>query len=188
MKKLIIALIVSMMVFCTQLYSQNGNGTGLGNGNGKGKGHNKPDKEQKDKDQKDNGKDKIKDKEKKDKNKEDEKTNNGKGHAYGKDKDSLTGKEFGQKRAADAKSKKEAITNAEANIDKTTKTNDDTKAKIKQAREKLDAKKKAKKINDKEYNKKKKELDDLENQVLELEKQKSAVNEKLNKEKEVKQK
>ncbi|HNW89883.1 MAG TPA: hypothetical protein PKN48_09480 [Bacteroidales bacterium] len=116
------------------------------------------------------------------------KDNQGKGNAYGKDKEGLEGKEFGQHRAAEAKSKQEAITVSESKIDQTVKTNEDTRTKIKEAKEKLELKKKEKKITDAEYAKKKKELDDLETQVNELDKKNAELKGKLSKESEVKQK
>ncbi|HNX07928.1 MAG TPA: hypothetical protein PKL96_10120 [Bacteroidales bacterium] len=117
-----------------------------------------------------------------------EKENQGKGHAYGKNKEGLEGKEFGQHRAAEAKSKHEAVTNSQQAIDNTAKTNSDTQAKIKEAKDKLEKNKKEKKISDADYNKKKKELDDLEKQVKELEKKNSDVKNKLDKESSAKDK
>ncbi len=182
MKKFIITLLVSGLVFGTQVVAQHGQG------NGQGKGKNKQNKEQKDKVKSVNPSDSKQVKaQDQDKNQQGKDTV-GKGHAYGKNKDSLQGREFGQNRATEAKTKHEAVKNSETNIDQTTKTNDDTRAKIKDAKDKLELKKKSKKITDAEYTKKKKELDDLENQVNELDKKNNEVKDKLTKEKEVKQK
>ncbi len=190
MKRIVISFLISGMVLCSQVFAQQGNG--------KDKGHppvpgklptpkpvpNHPPKPNVVKPQKpvppslpqpDQGKGQDKTKE-----------NQGKGHAYGKNKDSLQGRDFGQNRAAEAKSKHEAITNSESRIDQTSKTNDDTRSKIKQAKEKLELKKKQKQITDAEYTKKKKDLDDLEKQLNDLEKQNNDVKEKLGKEKETK--
>ena len=169
MKKIIMFILATGLVVSGPAYTQQGSG------NGKGKGNNKTEKNQNNKD-KNQGNDK--DKPGKDKD------NPGKGHAYGKDKDSLSGREFGQNRAAEARSKKEAVEQTEANISEVTQANTDTKEKIKQAREKLEAKKKNKQINQADYNKKKQALDDLEKEVDELEKQNNEIKSKLGAEKE----
>lgn len=181
MKKALIFTLVCGLIFGTNLYAQHGSG----------KGNNKTDKEKPDK-VKDNkeqankvtGQGQDKDKGNQGQNKD--KENQGKGHAYGKDKDSLQGREFGQNRANEAKSKndKEAVTNTQTNIDQVSKTNDDTKAKIKEAKDKLEQKKKDKKISEAEYAKKKKELEDMEKQVDDLQKKNNDVKSNLDKQKE----
>jgi len=195
MKKFLIALLVTGLVSGTQLYAQQGKDKILPKPKPfPGQPHKpptppkpnfatppKPDLSKAPKPvppptpQNDQGKGQVKDK-----------NNQGKGNAYGKNKDGLEGKEFGQHRAADAKSKHEAITISQSKIDQTTKTNEDTRAKIKEAKAKLEQKKKDKKINDAEYKKKKKELDDLELQVNDLEKKNNEVKDKVTKETEVK--
>jgi colicin import membrane protein len=171
MKKLITILLITGLAFGGPAFAQ------------QGKDKNHPDKTQngkpaKDDKEKNNNKDKTKETGK-------DKENPGKGNAYGKNKDSLQGKDFGQNRAQEAKNKKEAIEQTETNLTQVSQTNADTKTKIKQAREKLEAKKKGKKISDVDYNKKKKALDDLEKEVDGLEKQNTEIKGKLDKEKAV---
>lgn len=193
MKKFLITLLITGLVFGTQVYAQQGNGKGLPKppvpGQTPPKPKHVPGQPPKPNVVKPNkpvpppvppsdqgkGQDKAKE-------------NQGKGNAYGKDKEGLEGKEFGQHRAAEAKSKHEAVTNSNQAIDNASKTNEDTHAKIKEAKNKLEKNKKEKKISDAEYNKKKKELDDLETQVNELDKKNAELKGKLSKENEVKQK
>lgn len=121
----------------------------------------------------------------KDNNKDKSKENQGQGNAYGKNKGDLSGKEFGQNRAEDAKNKDEAVTITQNNINQVATTNTDTKEKIKQAREKLEKKFKNKELTKAEYEKKKKAIDDLEIEVNTLETKSKEVKENLDKEKEV---
>ncbi|MFO7722255.1 MAG: hypothetical protein R6V49_03435 [Bacteroidales bacterium] len=106
----------------------------------------------------------------------------GKGHAYGKDKEGLEGKEFGQARAAEARSKEKVLKETETNIEKAEKSNAATREKIKKSRENLEMKKNRKEISKEEYDKKKKELDEIEEKVEKLEKDTRANREKLEKE------
>ncbi|HPB24795.1 MAG TPA: hypothetical protein PLB59_03975, partial [Bacteroidales bacterium] len=138
MKKVLITLLITGLVFSAQVYAQ------------QGKGSDKPPKPPKPqpvkvktppvpkpavgqppkpvvpvkpgepqtpvKPQNPQGKDKTKGEVK-------DKENQGKGNAYGKNKEGLEGKEFGQHRAAEAKSKQEAVSNSKQSINSTTKTN-----------------------------------------------------------------
>ncbi|HNW99709.1 MAG TPA: hypothetical protein PKK00_14980, partial [Bacteroidales bacterium] len=131
---------------------------------------------------KENDNNKDKDKEK-DNNKDKEKEKENQGNHYGQNKGDLQGKDFGQHRAEEAKSKNDFVTESEDNISVTDQNNVATRDKIKQAREKLELKKKNKEITDVDYQKKKKALDDLETQVNELEKQSKDVKDKLDTEK-----
>mgnify|MGYP000595294744 CR=1 FL=1 len=92
------------------------------------------------------------------------KTKDGKenrGNAYGRNKDSLSGKEFGQQRAADAKAaaaeKKESV---EEKISENQK-------KLKEARKKLDEAEQRGDITKEKAEEKRKKLDDLEKQLEE---------------------
>jgi colicin import membrane protein len=164
MKKIIPFILAAGLIFAAPVYAQQGKGKG----NDKG-GKNQTEKPKDDKEKPGaNGKDKD---------------NQGKGHAYGKDKDTLSGREFGQQRAAEARSKKEAVEQAEAGISGVEATNNDSKDKIKQARERLEAKKKNGQVSKADYEKKKKALDDLEKEIKELDKANTELKEKLDKEK-----
>ncbi len=192
MKKAFIFMLICGMISGSQLYAQNNTG----------KGNTKPDKEQKDKPQghenkKDNDNSKgnqVKDqkmtKDNQGKGHDKDKEDHGKGNAYGKNKDSLQGREFGQNRANEAKSKnhQEALQKTETNVNQVSKTNEDTKNKIKQAYGNLEKKKKDKKITEAEYNKQKQELDNLEKQVNDLEMQNTGVKTQLEQQKQVKTK
>jgi len=165
------------------LFAQHGTGNGQGNGQGK----NKQNKEQNNI-QKDNKKDKEKNNTKEtepqsDKEKEKDK-GQGKGHAYGKNKDTLQGRDFGQHRAAEARSKHDAIQESQTNITDITNTNQSTREKIKEARDKLNQKKNNKQITESDYNRNIKELDELEIKLNQLEEKNKSAQEKLNKEKE----
>jgi len=127
-------------------------------------------------------KDSIKAKEK-DKEKDKEKENQGKGNAYGKNKGDLQGKDFGQNRAAQAKTKKEALTAIETNITLTSQNNASTLDKLKLAKEKLAAKKKSGQITEVEYKSKTKAIADLEAEVTALDKKAKEFKEKLDTEK-----
>jgi colicin import membrane protein len=104
----------------------------------------------------------------KDKKEKEEKDN--KGNAYGKDKGDLSGREFGQQRAAEARSKhqtkkadtKTAIEHGDATVS-------NARERIKKAKENLEKDKKAKKINEKQYAERKKKIEDAEQQTNELE-------------------
>jgi colicin import membrane protein len=167
MKKILIPLLIlSMVCFSSQPFSQNT------------KANSK--KEQKVKDSI-KAKEKEKDKDSKDKDKD--KENQGKGNAYGKNKGDLQGKDFGQNRAAQAKTQKEAITAIDSNVTQTTQTNSSTLDKLKQAKVKLDTKKKSGQISEKDYQVKSKAITDLEAEVNALDKKAKEVKEKLDKEK-----
>ncbi len=177
MKKIVILVFIACFIDGTSLYAQHGQGNGKGNGQGKNKEH----KEQVDK-VKDIDKDKGKDKVNESKP-ESENGNQGKGHAYGKNKDTLQGREFGQHRAAEARSKHDAVQASEANVAAVTNTNQSTREKIKEARAKLNEKKNNKKINDVDYNRNIKELDALENKVNQLDERNKAAGDKLSSQK-----
>ena len=106
----------------------------------------------------------------------------GKGHAYGKDKGELEGKEFGQQRAAEARSRQGALDEAEANIGRSEASNASSREKLKKARAKLDEKMANKEITKEEYEQKKKALDGLEASLQRIERENQAAREKLNKE------
>lgn len=179
MKKIVILVFIACFIGGTSLYAQHGQGNGKGNGQGNGQGKNKEQKEQVDK-VKDKDKDKDKGKDKVNESKpESENGNQGKGHAYGKNKDTLQGREFGQHRAAEARSKHDAVQASEANVADVTNTNQNTRDKIKEARAKLNEKKNNKKINDVDYNRNIKELDALENKVNQLDERNKAAGDKL---------
>ncbi|MBV6441417.1 MAG: hypothetical protein DYG98_03130 [Haliscomenobacteraceae bacterium CHB4] len=93
-----------------------------------------------------------------------------KGHAYGKDKGDLSGREFGQQRAAEARSKHQAKkAEAMTSVEKGDATVISARDRIRNAREKLEKDKKAKRINEKQYVERKKKIDDAEQQTNELE-------------------
>lgn len=106
----------------------------------------------------------------------------GQGHAYGKDKGGLEGKEFGQQRAAEARSRQGALDEAEANIRRSEASNASSREKLKRARAKLETKMANREITRDEYDKKKKALDGLEENLKRIEKENNATREKLNKE------
>ena len=82
-----------------------------------------------------------------------------------------------------AKNKKEAVGNAHKNISKTKTLNVSTRGKIKQARAKLEEKKKDKKITEADYQKKKKSLDGLEKELNALDAKVTTTEKQLDSEK-----
>lgn len=193
MKKIFISLLITGLISGSQIYAQHGQGKGQGqekNNQKKGQAD-KPKPVDKTKPNQGQMLEKPKPGQGQPQHKPGDqhgkyKENQGKGHAYGKNKDSLQGRDFGQNRAAEARSKHEAITNSESRIDATSKTNEVTRSKIKAAKDKLELKRKNKQISQSEYLKKKKDLDDLEMKVNELDKKNKDVKDKVDKEKQVK--
>ena len=105
-----------------------------------------------------------------------------------KNKGELSGKEFGQDRAQQAKMNKankekeldESVTEGEQKVK-------EAKEKVKQAREKLEKDKKEKKIKDKEYNERKTKIDKAEQAANELEAKVEKEKAKKNKTEEIAQ-
>lgn len=96
--------------------------------------------------------------------------NKGKGNAYGKDKGDLSGREFGQQRAAEARQNREIKQNELQNTIRDSKGRvAEAKERVKLAREKLEKDKKARKINDKEYKERIERIEKAEAQIQELE-------------------
>ncbi|MBN2610384.1 MAG: hypothetical protein JXB00_02405 [Bacteroidales bacterium] len=99
-----------------------------------------------------------------------EKVEGSQGRAYGKDKDGMEGKDFGQTRAEQAKMKQdmkkeelhESVAEGEEKVVQ-------ARNKIREAKEKLEKDKKEKKISEAEYQAKKEKIDEAENAVNELE-------------------
>lgn len=118
------------------------------------------------------GKDKKAEKEdQEDKDAKPEKADDGnQGNAYGKNKGEMSGREFGQNRAAEARSKNEA---KKAEVKKSVDEGDqkvaESRQRIKKAREKLEKDKKAKRVNQKQYEDRKKKIEEAERQTDELE-------------------
>ncbi len=93
-----------------------------------------------------------------------------KGHAYGKNKESMSGREFGKERAEQAKAKKEE---KKKELDKTIKTNEDkvsdAKDRINKAREKAEKQKADGEITEEQYLEKMEKIKKAEAKMLELE-------------------
>lgn len=94
----------------------------------------------------------------------------GAGHAYGKDKGGLIGKEFGQQRASESRLNKETRQKElDQTIFESRKKVDDSKEKIKKAKETLARNNDAKKITREEYLEKKRKIEKAEAKVQEIE-------------------
>lgn len=93
-----------------------------------------------------------------------------KGNAYGKDKGEMSGREFGQNRAAEARSKNQA---KKAETKRSVETGDskviEARDRIKKSKEKLEKDKKSRKVNDKQYEERKRKIEAAEKQTDELE-------------------
>jgi colicin import membrane protein len=92
------------------------------------------------------------------------------GNAFGRNKDTLSGREFGQNRAAEARTNNESRTREldEAIVEGEKKVKE-ANAKIKQSREKLEKDRKDKKINDKQYAERKNKIEQAERKAQMLE-------------------
>lgn len=93
-----------------------------------------------------------------------------KGNAYGKDKGGMSGKEFGQNRAAEARSKNQS---QKAETKRTADEGEvrvrEARERIKKAKEKLEKDKKEKRVNDKQYEERRKKIEEAEQEANELE-------------------
>lgn len=92
------------------------------------------------------------------------------GKAYGKDKGGLEGRDFGQNRAAEARSKKDMQEAVAKNIQDAEDLHKATLAKVADGLAKLESKHKAKQIAEADYQAKKKALEDIQAKVKALEK------------------
>lgn len=101
------------------------------------------------------------------------------GNAYGKDKQGLDGRDFGQQRAADAQSKKSAQDAINKNITDAAALHQQTLQKIEAGLTTLEAKHKAKQIAEADYQAKKKAFEDLKARVEELDRRNNELKGKM---------
>lgn len=90
--------------------------------------------------------------------------NSGRGNAYGKDKEGLKGREFGQQRASEARSREQlssTVTDHERKIN-------ESRLKIREASDRLEAERKAGKVSAEEYRERKERIAKAERGVADL--------------------
>lgn len=126
-------------------------------------------KPEKAKEQPTKGNDKIKVENENKPEPKEEKENNGKGNAYGKNKGDLSGREFGQQRAGEARSKSEKVENAQLRNNETKESLNSAKEKLETANKTLEEKLKRKEISKEEYDLKKQKINSVARELNELE-------------------
>lgn len=90
----------------------------------------------------------------------------GKAHAYGRHKGDMSGKEFGQMRSDEAKSRmREKITAAEAELNEEEKRVNENRKKVEEARERNENARKEKRIDEKQYEERKARIEEADKKV-----------------------